>query len=298
MGADHTPRPLSTVPGTVRCQSVGTGVWGPETGSCQTAHARSQLQQKLRERAEEEAEGQLLQCNSPPATAALVAAVAAAAAAASRRPRSYTMFLAAQPLTREDFSFLFFLALAFGSTGQPSGKWATEEGLRKQLHKSEPGSGLRLSPMWQEAMRRRRYLLDRAEAATGGGGNGSGSGAGGCGGRLHKSRDWLYESYYCMSQQHPLIVFLLIIIMGTCLALLSVFFALGLEVEDHVAFLITVPTALAIFFAIFILVCIESVFKKLLRVFSLVIWVCLVAMGYLFMCFEGSIFPWDQELKG
>ncbi|XP_014441329.1 adenylate cyclase type 2 [Tupaia chinensis] len=66
------------------------------------------------------------------------------------------------------------------------------------------------------------------------------------------------------------------------------------EVEDHVAFLITVPTALAIFFAIFILVCIESVFKKLLRLFSLVIWMCLVAMGYLFMCFGGTVSPWDQ----
>ncbi|XP_073747198.1 adenylate cyclase type 2 isoform X2 [Callorhinus ursinus] len=137
--------------------------------------------------------------------------------------------------------------------------------------------------MWREAMRRRRYLRDRAEAAAAGGGDG-----------LQRSRDWLYESYYCMSQQHPLIVFLLLIVMGACLALLAVFFALRLEVEDHVAFLITVPTALAIFFAIFILVCIESVFKKLLRLFSLVIWMCLVAMGYLFMCFGGTISPWDQ----
>uniref|UniRef100_A0A452V6E0 Adenylate cyclase type 2 n=1 Tax=Ursus maritimus TaxID=29073 RepID=A0A452V6E0_URSMA len=62
----------------------------------------------------------------------------------------------------------------------------------------------------------------------------------------------------------------------------------------HVAFLITVPTALAIFFAIFILVCIESVFKKLLRLFSVVIWICLVAMGYLFLCFGGTVSPWDQ----
>ncbi|XP_075864044.1 adenylate cyclase type 2 isoform X2 [Microcebus murinus] len=140
--------------------------------------------------------------------------------------------------------------------------------------------------MWQEAMRRRRYLRDRAEAvaaAAAGGGDG-----------LPRSRDWLYESYYCMSQQHPLIVFLLLIVMGSCLALLALFFAFGLEVEDHVAFLITVPTALAIFFAIFILVCIESVFKKLLRLFSLVIWICLVAMAYLFMCFGGTISPWDQ----
>ncbi|XP_047585416.1 adenylate cyclase type 2 [Lutra lutra] len=139
--------------------------------------------------------------------------------------------------------------------------------------------------MWREAMRRRRYLRDRAEAAAAAAGGGDG---------LQRSRDWLYESYYCMSQQHPLIVFLLLIVMGACLALLAVFFALRLEVEDHVAFLITVPTALAIFFAIFILVCIESVFQKLLRLFSLVIWLCLVAMGYLFMCFAGTVSPWDQ----
>lgn len=67
--------------------------------------------------------------------------------------------------------------------------------------------------------RRRRYLLERAEQA-----------GGGCGasGEQSRSRDWLYESYYCMSQQHPLIVFLLLIVMGACLALLAVFFASGL----------------------------------------------------------------------
>lgn len=70
--------------------------------------------------------------------------------------------------------------------------------------------------MWQEAMRRRRYLRDRAEAAAGGGDG------------LPRSRDWLYESYYCLSQQHPLIVLLLLIVMGACLALLVVFFALRL----------------------------------------------------------------------
>ncbi|XP_041098116.1 adenylate cyclase type 2-like [Polyodon spathula] len=66
------------------------------------------------------------------------------------------------------------------------------------------------------------------------------------------------------------------------------------DIEDHVAFVITVPTALVIFLTIFILVCIESVFKKLLHIFSLVIWACLVAMGYLFMFFGGIICPWDQ----
>ncbi|KAM5158259.1 adenylate cyclase type 2 [Mantella aurantiaca] len=133
--------------------------------------------------------------------------------------------------------------------------------------------------MWHEAIRG-GHILDRADDdfST----------------EKKKPKDWLYESYYCMSQQHPLLVFLLLIVMGACLALLAVFFASGLAVEDHVVFLITVPTALAIFFIIFILVCIESVFKKLLRIFSLVIWGCLVAMGYLFMCFGGIILPWDQ----
>uniref|UniRef100_A0A8C6XYS7 Adenylate cyclase type 4 n=1 Tax=Naja naja TaxID=35670 RepID=A0A8C6XYS7_NAJNA len=70
--------------------------------------------------------------------------------------------------------------------------------------------------------------------------------------------------------------------------------SIGRETEDHVAFLITVSTALAIFFAIFILACVEPLFKKFLRVFSVVVWVCLVAMGYLFMWFGGIICPWDQ----
>ncbi|XP_028435973.1 adenylate cyclase type 2 isoform X4 [Perca flavescens] len=143
--------------------------------------------------------------------------------------------------------------------------------------------------MWQEAIRRKPYLLDRS-GESGEGDKGGGKGQE----RRNRSPDWLYESYYCMSQQHPLIVFLLLIVMGACLALLTVFFASGLNIEDHVAFVITVPTALAIFLAVFVLVCIESIFKKLLRIFSLVIWACLVAMGYLFMFSGGIICPWDQ----
>lgn len=77
--------------------------------------------------------------------------------------------------------------------------------------------------MWQEAIRRKPYLLDR----TGVSGKGDKAGGGGQQ-RRNRSPDWLYESYYCMSQQHPLIVFLLLIVMGACLALLTVFFASGL----------------------------------------------------------------------
>uniref|UniRef100_A0A8C7YP73 Adenylate cyclase type 2 n=1 Tax=Oryzias sinensis TaxID=183150 RepID=A0A8C7YP73_9TELE len=109
-----------------------------------------------------------------------------------------------------------------------------------------------------------------------------------------KPQDWLYESYYRKSQQHPLFVFLLLIVMGTCLALLVVFFASGLNSEDHLVFLIAVPTALFLFLSIFIFVCIESVFKRMLRLFSLLMWACLVTMGYLFMFSGGRLSPWDQ----
>ncbi|XP_076135522.1 adenylate cyclase type 2 [Alosa pseudoharengus] len=157
--------------------------------------------------------------------------------------------------------------------------------------------------MWRVAMRRRRYLLGGGSGGgPGGGWRGAGMGMGktaGSGGHQQQQQqqqgvDWLYESYYRMSQQHPLIVFLLLIVMGACLALLAVFFASGLDIEDHVAFVITVSTALAVFFSVFVLVCIEAVFKKLLRLFSLLIWACLLAMGYLFMFFGGIICPWDQ----
>ncbi|XP_051519723.1 adenylate cyclase type 2-like isoform X1 [Myxocyprinus asiaticus] len=139
-------------------------------------------------------------------------------------------------------------------------------------------AGVQLDPMFRT---QRAYLLEGQEDMV-------------ASSRGLKSPDWVYESYYRMSQQHPLIVFLLLIVMGACLALLAVFFASGLDMEEHMAFIITVPTTLAIFLAIFILVCIESVFKKLLRLFSLLIWGCLVAMGYLFMFFGGIICPWDQ----
>lgn len=81
--------------------------------------------------------------------------------------------------------------------------------------------------MWQEAIRRKRYLLKRAGEFSEGDRGGGGGGGRGQDIRT-RSPDWLYESYYCMSQQHPLIVFLLLIVMGACLALLTVFFASGL----------------------------------------------------------------------
>uniref|UniRef100_A0A667XF23 Adenylate cyclase type 2 n=1 Tax=Myripristis murdjan TaxID=586833 RepID=A0A667XF23_9TELE len=146
--------------------------------------------------------------------------------------------------------------------------------------------------------KRRDFEEEEEEQRGAKGPDGPGDGCSGTLGEVcvegEKPQDWLYESYYRMSQQHPLIVFLLLIVMGACLALLAVFFASGLDIEDHLAFLITVPTTLFLFLSIFILVCIESIFKRMLRLFSLLIWACLVAMGYLFMFSGGILCPWDQ----
>lgn len=89
--------------------------------------------------------------------------------------------------------------------------------------------------MWQEALwTRGRYLLEKSDGGEGAEGPDSlGDGFPSFQGEAEgqKPQDWLYESYYRMSQQHPLIVFLLLIVMGTCLALLAVFFASGLVSE-------------------------------------------------------------------
>lgn len=101
-------------------------------------------------------------------------------------------------------------------TLQLSAQPVEEEQEQKQQEEEEPeeeeeeeeGSGLQAGPMPRP---QRAYVLEEPEDVRG-----------------PKSQDWLYESYYRMSQQHPLIVFLLLIIMGACVSLLAVFFASGL----------------------------------------------------------------------
>lgn len=83
-----------------------------------------------------------------------------------------------------------------------------EEEEAEEEEEEEEGSGLQAGPMPRT---QGAYMLEGLEDARG-----------------PKSQDWLYESYYRMSQQHPLIVFLLLIVMGACVSLLAVFFASGL----------------------------------------------------------------------
>ncbi|XP_069094393.1 adenylate cyclase type 4 [Pleurodeles waltl] len=109
-----------------------------------------------------------------------------------------------------------------------------------------------------------------------------------------EKEDLFYETYYCLSQQYPLILLLLVILLAICIALIVVSFATGRAFVDNLGFLITIFCALGVFLTIFVLVCIESIFQKCMKFFSLVIWASLLAMGYVFVFTSGLVTAWDQ----
>ncbi|XP_053121636.1 adenylate cyclase type 4 isoform X2 [Hemicordylus capensis] len=106
--------------------------------------------------------------------------------------------------------------------------------------------------------------------------------------------DLFYQTYYSLSQQYPLILLLLVIVLGICVALIATSFASGRDFSSNLGFLITLFVALAIFSLILVLACIESIFQRCTRIFSAVIWTCLITMGYVFVFTGGIVNPWDQ----
>ncbi|XP_028558091.2 adenylate cyclase type 4 isoform X2 [Podarcis muralis] len=106
--------------------------------------------------------------------------------------------------------------------------------------------------------------------------------------------DLYYQTYYSLSQQYPLILLLLFIVLGICVALIVTSFASGRDFSSNLGFLITLFVALAIFSLILILVCIESFFQQCTRLFSAIIWTCLMTMGYVFVFTGGVVSAWDQ----
>nr|XP_020671556.1 adenylate cyclase type 4 isoform X2 [Pogona vitticeps] len=106
--------------------------------------------------------------------------------------------------------------------------------------------------------------------------------------------DLFYQTYYSLSQQYPLILLLLVIILGICVALIVTSFASGRDFSSNVGFLVTLFVALVVFSLILILVCIESIFQRCTRIFSAIIWTCLITMGYVFVFTGGVVSAWDQ----
>ncbi|XP_030326940.1 adenylate cyclase type 7 isoform X2 [Strigops habroptila] len=91
--------------------------------------------------------------------------------------------------------------------------------------------------------------------------------------------DPLYEKYRYTSQQHPLLLLLLFIAIIFWTTLIIVFFTTE-DAHYHLAFIIAVCAALVIFAVMYLLLCIESLFRRWLMLFGVMIWICFLIVGY------------------
>ncbi|NXF29189.1 ADCY7 cyclase, partial [Nyctibius bracteatus] len=91
--------------------------------------------------------------------------------------------------------------------------------------------------------------------------------------------DPLYEKYRYTSQQHPLLLLLLFIAIIFWTTLIIIFFVTD-DAHYHLAFIIAVCAALVIFAVMYLLLCIESLFRRWLTLFGVTIWICFLIVGY------------------
>ncbi|KAG8437750.1 hypothetical protein GDO86_008453 [Hymenochirus boettgeri] len=116
---------------------------------------------------------------------------------------------------------------------------------------------------------------------------------------INDNEDWmitnsLYEKYQCISQHYPLLLILLFVIVTSCVTLIFLFFTSNQEPPKHLAFVITVFLALVIFCALYVLVYTELFIQKWLCIFSLVIYICLLTIGYVLTFDRTVVHAWDQ----
>ncbi|KAM6250624.1 adenylate cyclase type 7 isoform 2-T3 [Spheniscus humboldti] len=106
--------------------------------------------------------------------------------------------------------------------------------------------------------------------------------------------DPLYEKYRYTSQQHPLLLLLLSIAIIFWTTLIIIFFVTH-KPHDHLAFIIAVCAALVIFAVIYLLLCIESLFRRWLTLFGVMIWICFLIVGYVSLSEKENDYQlWEQ----
>ncbi|KAM6300407.1 adenylate cyclase type 7 [Aegotheles albertisi] len=91
--------------------------------------------------------------------------------------------------------------------------------------------------------------------------------------------DPLYEKYRYTSQQHPLLLLLLFIAIIFWTTLIIIFFVTD-DAHYHLAFITAVCAALVIFAVMYLLLCIESLFRRWLTLFGVMIWICFLIVAY------------------
>ncbi|XP_042732863.1 adenylate cyclase type 7 [Lagopus leucura] len=106
--------------------------------------------------------------------------------------------------------------------------------------------------------------------------------------------DPLYEKYRYTSQQLPLLLLLLFIAIIFWTTLIIIFFVKD-EARIHLAFIIAVCAVLVIFSVMYLLLCIESLFRRWLTLFGVTIWICFLTIGYIPLLERGDYFSaWEQ----
>uniref|UniRef100_G1RZU0 Adenylate cyclase type 4 n=1 Tax=Nomascus leucogenys TaxID=61853 RepID=G1RZU0_NOMLE len=109
------------------------------------------------------------------------------------------------------------------------------------------------------------------------------------------TEDLFYETYYSLSQQYPLLLLLLGIVLCALAALLALAWASGRELTSDPSFLTTVLCALGGFSLLLGLASREQRLQRWTRPLSSLVWVALLALGYAFL-FTGGLFP-SQSLR-
>lgn len=106
--------------------------------------------------------------------------------------------------------------------------------------------------------------------------------------------DPLYEKYRYTSQQLPLLLLLLFIAIIFWTTLIIIFFVKD-EARIHLAFIIAVCAVLVIFSVMYLLLCIESLFRRWLTLFGVTIWICFLTIGYIPLLEREDYFSaWEQ----
>ncbi|XP_032121563.1 adenylate cyclase type 4 isoform X4 [Sapajus apella] len=108
------------------------------------------------------------------------------------------------------------------------------------------------------------------------------------------SEDLFYETYYSLSQQYPLLLLLLGIVLCALAALLAVAWASGRELASDPTFLTTVLCALGGFSLLLGLASREHRLQRWTRPLSGLVWAALLALGHAFLFTGGVVSAWDQ----
>ncbi|KAI5275007.1 adenylate cyclase type 7 isoform X1 [Manis pentadactyla] len=108
-------------------------------------------------------------------------------------------------------------------------------------------------------------------------------------------QDALYEKYRLTSQHGPLLLTLLLVAIAACTTLLVIAFT-SEDPSGLQAVLGTVFLTLAVFVVLYVLVYVECLVRRWLRASALLIWVCLLTLGYVlvFDSWMKKACAWEQ----